>query len=150
MVNVGGRPREHDRDKIALEMLEWAKNENNINLNGFCCTREPPISPSKITNWAKEEDNFRQAYEATKAFIAVRREEKLSNNELHVKAYDLNARVYDHFLKDEHRQQLEFESKLKSNETQVNHDKLSSEVDRMIKGYRDSSLTIADNINKTE
>lgn len=112
-VNKGGRPREHDRDAIMEELVEWAKLPNSLNLNGFCCSREPPISPSKITNWAKECPRFRQAYEEAKAFIAQKREQNLALGTLHVKAYDLNASVYDHFLKDERRTQLEFEAEIK-------------------------------------
>jgi hypothetical protein len=112
--NLPGRPREHNREQISIDMIQWAKKEDSINLNKFCALYDPPIPPSKITHWAKEEDYFRQAYESTKAFIAFRREEKLNAEELHVKAYDLNAATYDHFLKDERRQQAEFEASLKS------------------------------------
>lgn len=49
-----GRPKEYDREEIAAKMLEWAKLETSINLNGFCISLDPPISPSRISNWAKE------------------------------------------------------------------------------------------------
>lgn len=101
MTNLGGRPRIHDREQIALDLIEWAKQPDSINLNSFCCSREPPLAPSKISQWAKECDRFRQAYEAAKAFIGARREEWLHSDHLHVKAYDLNASVYDHFIKEE-------------------------------------------------
>lgn len=110
--NLGGRPREHDRDQIANELIEWAKLDDSINLNGFCCTREPPIAPSKLTVYSNECPRFRQAYELAKAFLGNRRERKLSNNELHVKAYDLNAAVYDYYLKEEKRDQARFEAEL--------------------------------------
>lgn len=119
-----GRPREHNRDQIAIDMIEWARKDDSLNLNKFCALYNPPIPPSKITHWAKEEDLFRQAYESTKAFIGFRREEKLNANELHVKAYDLNATTYDHFLKEERRQQAEFEAALKSEENQKVDDKI--------------------------
>jgi hypothetical protein len=106
------RPREHDRNKIAQDMLEWAKQDDSINLCKFCALNS--IVPSKISQWAKEDDSFRQAYELTKAYLGYRREEKLNLDELHVKAYDLNATTYDYFLKDERRQQAEFESELKA------------------------------------
>lgn len=105
-----GRLRTHDRDQIAIDMLEWVKKDASLNLNGFCA--EQLISPSKITNWAKEEEFFRQAYELTKAVIANRREQKLSKGELHVKSYDLNATVYDHFLREERRSQSIFDAEL--------------------------------------
>lgn len=99
--NDRGRPREHDRDQIARDLIEWAKLSTSINLNGFCCSREPPLNPRRLADWAKECDNFRGAYEVAKAFLGNRREELLNSELLHVKAYDLNARTYDYFLKEE-------------------------------------------------
>ncbi len=112
-VNKGGRPREHDRDAIAQELIDWAKKDDSMNLNGFCCSREPPLAPTKITDWARECPRFRVAYDTAKAFIGQRREKKLASGALHVKAYDLNATVYDTFLKDERRLQAEFETDIK-------------------------------------
>ena len=109
---VSGRLRMHDREQIAKDMIEWAKLDTSTNLNGFCATREPPMAPSKVTLWAKEDDFFRQAYEATKAIIGMRRERNLSNGSLHTKAYDLNAKVYDHFLKEEWKETVKYESEL--------------------------------------
>jgi len=106
------RPREHDREKIAEDLIDWAKKEDSINLNKFCCTREPPIAPSKISIWASECDKFRKAYEQSKAYIGARREEMLTKGTLHVKAYDLNANTYDYFLKQERREQAKFDSDL--------------------------------------
>jgi len=114
--NPRGRPREHDRDQIALELIEWAKQPDSINLCKFCCTREPPLNPRRITDWAKECDNFRGAYDTAKAFLGARREEWLNQEHLHVKAYDLNATTYDIFLKEEKQDQQKFESKLKTEE----------------------------------
>ena len=114
--NKGGRPREHDREQISLELIEWASKPDSINLCKFCCTREPPLSPSKITAWAKECDKFRQAYETAKMFLGARREEWLNNNKMHVKAYDLNATTYDYFLKEEKQDQQKYESMLKAEE----------------------------------
>lgn len=114
-----GRPREHDRDQIASDLIEWARKEDSINLNKFCCTREPPLAPSKISIWASECPLFRKAYETAKAFLGARREEWLNQEVLHVKAYDLNATTYDYFLKEEKRDQSAFESKLKGKEEEV-------------------------------
>lgn len=111
---VMGRPRKHDREKIATELIEWAAQEDSLNLNAFCCTRNPPIAPSKITEWSKECENFREAYEAAKAFVGDRRERYLKEDKLHVKAYDLNARVYDHFLSDNHKSEKRYEKELET------------------------------------
>lgn len=96
-----GRYRLHDREKIAEELIEWAKQPESTNLCKFCCTREPPMNPRKMSEWADEDDFFKEAYETAKAFIGGRREELLSKGKLHVKAYDLNATTYDYFLKEE-------------------------------------------------
>ncbi len=108
---VGGRLREHDRDQIALDMIEWAQKDDSLNLNAFCAMKL--IAPSKISQWAREEDKFRLAYEITKAFLGSRREQLLGEDKLHVKAYDLNACVYDHFLKENRMEMAKFEALLK-------------------------------------
>lgn len=120
------RPREHDRDKIAQDLVEWAKQDGSINLNAFCCSREPPLAPSKITEFARECDKFRLAYEEAKAYLGARREQMLTNGTLHVKAYDLNANTYDYFLKQERREQAKFEADLsKETAKQVSKEDLS-------------------------
>jgi len=115
--NPGGRPREHNREQIALDLVDWAKNSDSINLCKFCATRDPPLWPEKLSRWAKECEVFRQAYETAKAFLGFRREEMLSEQTLHVKAYDLNATTYDYFLAEEKRRQAEFEAKLAAQES---------------------------------
>lgn len=112
MTTVMGRPRVHDREQIAKDMIAWSLLPDSINLNKFCGMKG--INPPKITDWAREDENFRAAYEEAKANLGFRREEWLNSNKLHVKAYDLNAANYDHFLKDDRRQQAEYEAKLKS------------------------------------
>ena len=127
-----GRPREHDRDQIALDLIVWAKLDSSINFNKFCCTREPPIPASKLLLWAKESDDFRVAYETAKAFLGCRREEWLSKEMLHVKAYDLNATVYDLIARDEKMTMSQFaanlakevDSKPSEINIRVNHDGL--------------------------
>lgn len=137
-----GRPREHDREKIGLELIEWARKQDSVTFNKFCCTREPPIPASKLLQWAKECDKFRATYETAKAFLACRREEWLSQELLHVKAYDLNANVYDLFAKDEKRDNSAYEASLRKEEdskpTQINiridHDGLGSGLEVPTKG----------------
>lgn len=109
-----GRLREHDRDEIARKLVEWALQDDSINLCKFCAMNF--IVPSKISQWASEEEDFRKAYEFAKACIGARREEMLNNQQLHVKSYDLNAKTYDYFLKKEHMEQMEYEAKVKAKE----------------------------------
>ncbi len=127
--NQGGRPREYDRASIAEELIKWAKLPDSVNLCGFCCSRDPPLDPNKVTQWALEDDEFRKAYRTAKAFLGNRREQMLSADLLHSKAYDLNAKTYDHFLKDEHRQQMEFESALASKENASYSEKDAQRLD---------------------
>ena len=106
-----GRPRKYDQEAIAIDLVEWAKKEDSTNLNGY--TVHSGIIPRYITRWAGEDESFRRAYEEAKAILAYRREKLLTAGELHVKAYDLNAKVYDHFLREESREEKVFDSKLK-------------------------------------
>lgn len=108
---VFGRPREWDRAKVAQDLVEWSKLDTSINLCEFCGMHM--LQATKITDWAREDEHFRAAYHIAKHNIGSRREVKLSKGELHQKAYDLNARTYDHFLKEEHREQIAYESSLK-------------------------------------
>jgi hypothetical protein len=114
--NIGGRPRKHDREQIANDMIKWAEKFDSINVNKFCALYKPPFSVRKLSEWSKEDDNFRESYDIVKSFLAFRREEWVSQDKLHVKAYDLSACAYDHIIKEEKRQQAEFESALKEKE----------------------------------
>ena len=133
-----GRPREHDREKIAKDLITWAKKDSSINLNEFCALNS--IVPPKIALWAKEDDYFRSAYEEAKAYIGYRREQKLNSGELHVKAYDLNANTYDYFLKKERRDQLEYEAKLKTQQEEATAETLAD----IIQKAKDGLLTQPD------
>jgi hypothetical protein len=116
----GGRPRTRDRVKIAADLVEWAKKDENINLNGFCCEYEPPFSPQVLYEWAEEKDAegwlITESMRIAKAFLAKRREIKLNDGTLHSKAYDKNATAYDYIMKKDLQEQMEFESTLKQRE----------------------------------
>lgn len=112
-----GRPREHDRNEIFYDLLLWAKDENSTNLLGFCAKHD--LAPSKLWNWAEENPDFRQTLDTAKAHIGFRREERLSQGTLHMKAYDLNASTYDYFLKQEKREQAKHEASLKNQQEEV-------------------------------
>jgi hypothetical protein len=125
MSNPNGRPPHHNQEAIAKDLVEWSKLDTSTNLNGFCGSRG--LAPSYITRWARENPQFCLAYEEAKANIGQRREERLSAGTLHVKAYDLNANVYDHFRKDEMQQQQRFEMGLDKEKTE-HKAKVDSEV----------------------
>lgn len=115
--DVGGRPREHNRDEIAEKLILWAKKDDSLNLCGFCA--DNLIAPSKIGMFARECEKFRLSLDITKSILADRREKMLSEGKLHMKAYDLNANTYDYFLKEEKREEKKFESDLKSKELET-------------------------------
>lgn len=109
-----GRPREYNREKIAEDLVIWAQKDSSINLNQFCALNK--IAPPRIVEFANENEIFLEAYNLAKAYLGYRREEKLQEGKLHIKAYDLNAATYDYFLKNEKRDQAKFESELKIKE----------------------------------
>ncbi len=111
-----GRVKYYDDERIeqmADQLLEWAKLPDSWNLNGFCCSREKPIPAKYVSEWAKKNTWFKEAYDIARATLAERREKTLSKGDLHVKAYDLNVSVYDEFQKQDKRAQGEFDMKLK-------------------------------------
>ena len=145
---AGGRPREHNREQIALDLIEWAKKDDSLNLNGFCA--DQLIAPSKITLWARENDEFRLAYETAKSFIGRRRESGLINGTLHVKAYDLNAAVYDHFLKEDKREQAKYEADLKLKEAEKIPEQIQEGFERLMNQFSGkSTLNKDDKSNKS-
>ena len=105
---VLGRLRTHDREDIANKLVEWAQLDDSYNLNGFCAKNF--IVPEKLSQWAKEDDYFRQAYLYAKGCLGDRRERALAENKIHAKAYDANINVYDHFRKTESREEKEFDA----------------------------------------
>ncbi len=103
-----GRPREYDLKLVAKDLLEWASKDDSINLNKFCAYND--IVPATMLRWKDEDSDFREAYNKAKAFIGFRREEQLSKGKLHVKAYDLNATVYDAFGREEKMAMTKYEA----------------------------------------
>lgn len=128
----GGRPREHNREQIAKDLIEWARKEDSINLNAFCALYDPPIPPSKIYIFGSEDPEFRKSVEIAKAFLAARRESWLSKDWLHVKGYDINAATYDYFLKEEKRDQAKFESSLRKEEVKLVDEKTEKNFDKLM------------------
>ncbi len=123
-----GSPRVYDRSEIARQLLEWSLKETSLNLCGFCGEKE--IDPNVILRWTKDlnDDEFGRAYRLVKARLGERREQRLGEGKLHTKAYDLNAKTYDYFLKVEHYEQLDYEAKLKAAEA-------ITVTDQQLEGY---------------
>src|SRR5277367_4267778 len=142
MTNVGGRPRTWDREKIADELVAWAMLDDSINLNAFCAIKLMP--PSKISEFANEDKRFHEAYEIAKSYIAIHRENRLTDGTLHVKAYDLNARVYDYFLKQDHKEMLRLQAELKNQEQKPVSDDVNLALDAIMSQLSSRQSTSSD------
>ena len=136
---VSGRLRTHDRDQIAVDMIEWALLEESTNLNGFCGIKR--IAPSKTSQWAKEDEFFRQSLEITKAILADRRERMLSAGLLHVKGYDLSARAYDYFIREDCIEMMKLQIQLK----QAEANQVSEEVNKGMDAILSQISSLQDN-----
>ncbi len=109
---AGGRPRIWDREEILKKLIEWAKKDDSINLCGFCGSIL--LDFETYCKFVRESEEFRQAHTTVKLILANRREQRHSEGLLAGKCFDLNARTYDLFAKEEHRDEKTFEAKLKS------------------------------------
>jgi len=150
---VSGRLRTYDRDQIAEDLIEWAKKPDSINLNAFCAYYKTPIPPKKISEWAKEDDFFRESVEIAKGYLGARREEWLNQELLHVKGYDLNAKTYDYFLKEESRDEKKFESELDANKSESvpeDYKKVFDGFMGMVKDAQSSTFNKDEMSNKAE
>jgi hypothetical protein len=130
--NQGGRPSEYDKVAIAERMLEWAKQDDSININKFCAYNDIPART--FLEWVDDDIEFSRAYDKVKTFLGFRREERLNSGELHVKAFDLNATVYDQFNRAEKisMDDMAAARKLKEVETAANiHDLMSAKADEL-------------------
>ncbi len=117
---ITGRPREHNRMQIARDLIEWARLEDSINLNKFVALHvNPPMPVTNLSKWAKEDDEFRQAYETAKAFIAFRREEFTSNDMLHIKCFDIAVLAYDGVIREQRREEAKYDSDLRKEEAKT-------------------------------
>lgn len=114
--NPVGRPKEHDRAKVAHDMIEWAKKPDSLNLNKFCAYYEPQLVPTTVLRWKDEDPQFREAYARVKSFLAFRREEWLNNERLHQSAYNHNTTTYDAFMGHDREDKVKFDAVQKSSD----------------------------------
>ena len=114
----GGRPRIHNREKIAEDLIFWAQKPGSINLNNFCCHYNPPIDPSKLSHWSKESEEFRQAVNIAKSYIADRREEWMRSNKMDKTSYSMNLTTYDFFVREQRENHARFMASLSPKESE--------------------------------
>ncbi len=146
------RPKEWDRDHLFETMLEWSHKPDAVTLLGFCDIYE--ISPQKLSEFAKEKPEYHEAFSLVKARVGRRREICLSKGVLHTKAYDVNAKVYDHFAKEEYREDLAYQASLKTDQDQSISEEtkeLSTAIMKQIaKAQRDFNARRQDNMSISE
>jgi len=148
---TAGRPRKHNRDQIALDLLEWVQKDDSTNLCGFCA--DMMLDPKKIFLWSNEDEEFRHCVDIAKMHIARRRENMVSSRLLYSKAYEMNAPVYDLFLKEEKQLQAKFESRLKQDEQSVVKEEDKERFDAIMNqllSLQSSSNQATSNINKED
>lgn len=92
----GGRPREYDPDILAEELIEWAEDEDSINMAQFCADRG--YLPSLIWRLELEYEEFSRAYQLAKLRLAERRERLFNANLLHYATFQRYQAGYDAFL----------------------------------------------------
>lgn len=66
---TGGRPRKYsteDIERFADELLVWIKSESNFWIKDFALERM--IDPKYLSEWAKENEKFREAWSLAKAY----------------------------------------------------------------------------------
>jgi hypothetical protein len=66
---TGGRPRKYsneDIERFANEFLIWIKNDSNFWVKDFCL--EKGIDPRLMSEWAKENEKFSEAYSLAKGY----------------------------------------------------------------------------------
>lgn len=131
--NPIGRPQEYNREEIAQKLLEWSRKEDSLNLCAFC--GEIEFNPQMLYKWATEKTEFSNTYNIVKAKLGARRELKKNEATIHLASYNMNAPTYDYFLKQEKRDQAQFEASLKEKE------ELKIPLSEVLRMAKDGTLT---------
>ncbi len=91
------KPRTYDYDKLAEEILEWAEQEDSINLCAFCVERG--YLPGTLWDIQQKHEPFAQAYEFARMRLAERRERMLNADMLNAGSFHRYQAQYDPFLR---------------------------------------------------
>lgn len=134
---VMGRPREWDREKLKWQLMHWAELPNSLNINAFCCLPDILISPTKLLQFVKEDQDFREVYNIVKAFIAARREEANCEKILSDKAFAISHKVYDLFQKEEDREDFKYQKELERDIQKEIKNEGSDEIVARFEGFLD-------------
>ena len=90
---VFGRPAMYDLKKLAEHLDEWSKDYRNWDLCKW--VDEADVDPTSPSQWAKNDDDFRKAWNKAKNRIAARRTEMATIEELPMGIYNKYQHNYD-------------------------------------------------------
>ncbi len=104
-----GRPRILDLDEEAKALEEWANRDDTLILRSFVALRNY-TDQSKMHEYARANENFRQAFNKARILIGARREELALKNKASFQVFNRYASLYDYELRDH-------EKEMKNSET---------------------------------
>ena len=91
-----GRPREHDYEKEAADLLAWSLKPDALSLYEF--TDSKTYLASELSEFAKREKVFAEALHKAKERIAIRRERMCNAQALDKTIWARTVHVYDHLM----------------------------------------------------
>ena len=98
-------------EEMADNLIAWSLKDDSWNLCGFVA--QEAITAQRVSEWARNNDYFKSAYDFALSQLGQRRERKVSDGSLHTVGYKMNGNVYDAFLKEEDYGKIKFEARLK-------------------------------------
>jgi hypothetical protein len=131
MEYVFGRPREHDRKQIFIDLLQWSTNPTAFNLIQF--TRPRMLRVTKLSEWAAEDDNFREALALAKESIAMNRFEAAIEGALPFAEVHRSEHNYDPLYKASVREEKEYDLSLELRKLDHAHKLKTSENEQSSK-----------------
>ncbi len=115
------RPREYDRDKIADDLIEWAKNNPDcLTIPHFATSIG--LNSEILLNWCKDDDEFRRKYKTAKEIIGLNRlnatriVDETEKKRLDKSIYQGTLHHFDYDSKYDMRDEKKFESSLRKDE----------------------------------
>lgn len=106
-----GRPRVHNHELLAKSLDEWSRKPDSIELLDW--VNENDLYPQIVSRLSKEDENFCEALKKTKSKIAARRTKLANEDIINYGIYQRYQGMYDHFLKEDERDEKEYEANLR-------------------------------------
>jgi len=112
-LNPCGRPREFDLVEWADKFYQWSLKDSALQISEFCADND--IGIDRIYAWRDKDPLFAETLMAVRAKLAARRSKLVNSTfgKLNDKDYQMYQRYYDYGLNKHHRDEQEFEYKLK-------------------------------------